>query len=217
MVEKQYLVDALSIEESWRVFRIMAEFVEAIETLSGVKHAVSIFGSARTKPDDPYYQKSELLARRLVEKGFGVITGGGPGVMAAANKGAAEAGGQSVGMNIRLPFEQKPNPYANINIDYKYFFIRKVMFVKYAVAYVILPGGFGTMDELFEALTLIQTKRIKSFPVILMGSEYWKGLFDWIRKTMLRDDKISPADLELLQIIDDPDEAVKHIQKYVIV
>lgn len=217
MDEKQYVVDALSIDESWRIFRIMAEFVEAIETLSSVKHAVSIFGSARTKPDDPYYQKAELLARRLVEKGFGVITGGGPGVMAAANKGAAEAGGQSVGMNIRLPFEQKPNPYANVSIDYKYFFIRKVMFVKYAVAYVILPGGFGTMDELFEALTLIQTKRIKGFPVILMGSEYWKGLFDWLRKTMLRDNKISPDDLELIQIIDDPDEAVKHIQKYVIV
>ena len=217
MDEKQYVVDALSIDESWRIFRIMAEFVDAIETLSRVKHAVSIFGSARTKPDDPYYQKAELLARRLVEKGFGVITGGGPGVMAAANKGAAEAGGQSVGMNIRLPFEQKPNPYANVSIDYKYFFIRKVMFVKYAVAYVILPGGFGTMDELFEALTLIQTKRIKGFPVILMGSEYWKGLFDWLRKTMLRDNKISPDDLELFQIIDDPDEAVKHIQKYVIV
>jgi len=217
MDEKQYVVDALSIDESWRIFRIMAEFVEAIETLSRVKHAVSIFGSARTKPDDPYYQKAELLARRLVEKGFGVITGGGPGVMEAANKGAAEAGGQSVGMNIRLPLEQKPNPYANVSIDYKYFFIRKVMFVKYAVAYVILPGGFGTMDELFEALTLIQTKRIKSFPVILMGSEYWKGLFDWLRKTMLRDNKISPEDLERFQIIDDPEEAVKHIQKYVIV
>jgi uncharacterized protein (TIGR00730 family) len=217
MDEKQYVVDAMSIDESWRIFRIMAEFVDAIETLSHVKHAVSIFGSARTKPKDPYYQKAELLAQRLVEKGFGVITGGGPGVMAAANKGAAEAGGQSVGMNIRLPFEQKPNPYANVSIDYKYFFIRKVMFVKYAVAYVILPGGFGTMDELFEALTLIQTKRIKGFPVILMGSEYWKGLFDWLRKTMLRDNKISPDDLELFQMIDDPDEAVKHIQKYVIV
>ena len=216
MDEKQYVVDALSIDESWRIFRIMAEFVEAIETLSRVKHAVSIFGSARTKPDDPYYQKAELLARRLAEKGFGVITGGGPGVMEAANKGASEAGGQSVGMNIRLPFEQKPNPYANVSIDYKYFFIRKVMFVKYAVAYVILPGGFGTMDELFEALTLIQTKRIKAFPVILMGNEYWKGLLDWLRKTMLRDKKISPADLELFQIIDDPEEAVRHIQRYVI-
>ena len=213
---KQYVVDALSIEESWRIFRIMAEFVEAIETLSEVKHAVSIFGSARTKPDDPYYQKAELLARRLAEAGFGVITGGGPGIMAAANKGAAEAGGQSVGMNIRLPFEQKPNPFANISIDYKYFFIRKVMFVKYAMAYVIFPGGFGTLDELFEALTLIQTKRIKRFPVILVGSEYWNGLVDWLKKTMLRDHNISPADLELFQIIDDPEEVVRHIQKYVI-
>ena len=213
---RQYVVDALSIEESWRIFRIMAEFVEAIETLSRVKRAVSIFGSARTQPDDPYYQKAEILARLLAEKGFGVITGGGPGIMEAANKGSAEAGGQSVGMNIRLPLEQKPNPYANISIDYKYFFIRKVMFVKYAMAYVIMPGGFGTMDELFEAITLIQTKRIKSFPVILMGSEYWKGLFDWLKKTMLRDNKISPADMELFQIIDDPAEVVKHIQKYVI-
>jgi len=216
MVEKQYVVDALSIEESWRVFRIMAEFVDAIETLSGIKNAVSIFGSARSKPGDPYYQKAEFLARLLVERGFSVITGGGPGVMEAANKGAAEAGGQSVGMNIRLPFEQKPNPYANLTINFKYFFIRKVMFVKYAMAYVILPGGFGTLDELFEALTLIQTKRIKPFPVILMGSEYWKGLFDWLRETMLRDGMIAPEDLERFQIIDDPDEAVRHIQKYVI-
>jgi len=214
--KNQFVVDALSIEESWRIFRIMAEFVEAIETLSQVKNAVSIFGSARTAPDDPYYQKAELLARLLAQKGFSVITGGGPGVMEAANKGAAEAGGRSVGMNIRLPFEQKPNPYANINIEYKYFFTRKVMFVKYAVAYVVLPGGFGTIDELFEALTLIQTKRIKGFPVILMGNEYWKGLLDWLRKAMLHDNKISPADLELFQIIDDPEEAVKHIQKYVI-
>jgi len=217
MDEKQYVVDALSINESWRIFRIMAEFVDAIEALSRVKHAVSIFGSARTKQDDPCYKKAELLARHLVEKGFGVITGGGPGIMEAANKGAAEAGGQSVGMNIRLPLEQKPNPYANVSIDYKYFFIRKVMFVKYAVAYVILPGGFGTMDELFEALTLIQTHRIKGFPVVLMGSEYWKGLYDWLRGTMLRDNRISPEDLDRFQIIDDPDEAVKHIQKYVIV
>jgi len=214
--KNQFVVDALSIEESWRIFRIMAEFVEAIETLSRVKNAVSIFGSARTAPDDPYYKKAEILARLLAQKGFSVITGGGPGVMEAANKGAADGGGQSVGMNIRLPYEQKPNPYANINIEYKYFFTRKVMFVKYAMAYVVLPGGFGTIDELFEALTLIQTKRIKSFPVILMGSEYWKGLFDWLRKTMLRDNKIAQEDLELVHIIDDPEEVVKHIQKYVI-
>jgi uncharacterized protein (TIGR00730 family) len=207
MEERQYLVDALSIEESWRIFRIMAEFVEAIEALSKLKNAVSIFGSARVTPDDPYYQKTEKLARRLAEKGF----------MEAANKGASEAGGKSVGMNIRLPFEQKPNPYANISIDYKYFFIRKVMFVKYAMAYIIMPGGFGTMDELFEALTLIQTRRIKSFPVILMGSEYWKGLLDWLKKTMVRGGMILPEDLDFIEIIDDPDEAVRHIQKFVIV
>ncbi|MCX5842354.1 MAG: TIGR00730 family Rossman fold protein [Deltaproteobacteria bacterium] len=216
MEDKQYLVDALSIEESWRIFRIMAEFVEAIETLSKLKNSVSIFGSARVRPDDPYYKKTEYLARRLAENGFSVITGGGPGIMEAANKGASAAGGQSVGMNIRLPYEQKPNPYANTVIEYKYFFIRKVMFVKYAVAYVILPGGFGTMDELFEALTLIQTKRIKGFPVIMMGSEYWQGLLDWIKNTMLKNDKIEPADLEIIQVLDDPDEIVKHIKKFVI-
>jgi hypothetical protein len=217
MIENQYLIDALSTEESWRIFRIMAEFVDAIEELSAIQPAVTIFGSARVTPKDPFYKKAEQLAKKLAQNGFSIITGGGPGIMEAANKGAAEGGGKSVGMNIRLPYEQKPNPYANINIDYKYFFIRKVMFVKYAVAYVILPGGFGTMDELFEALTLIQTKRIKSFPVVLMGSEYWKGLLDWMGSVMIREGKISPEDLELMQIIDDPDEAVKHIHKFVIV
>jgi uncharacterized protein (TIGR00730 family) len=216
MTEKQYVVDALSIEESWRIFRIMAEFVEAIEALSQIKRAVTIFGSARIRPGDPYYAKAEHLTRRLAEKGFSIITGGGPGIMEAANKGAAEAGGTSVGMNIHLPLEQKPNPYANLSIDYKYFFIRKVMFVKYAVAYVILPGGFGTMDELFEALTLIQTKRIKSFPVILMGSEYWKGLIDWLRDTLLRQDRITPEDLDIIRVIDDVDEVVNYIRKFVI-
>ena len=216
VAEKQYLVDALSIEESWRIFRIMAEFVESIEELSTLGNAVSIFGSARVKPGDLWYQKAEYLARRLVEKGFSVITGGGPGVMEAANKGAAEGGGKSVGINIHLPFEQKPNPYANISLDYKYFFIRKVMFIKYAVAYVILPGGYGTMDELTEALTLIQTRRIKSFPVILLGTDYWKGLMDWLSDTMLKEDKILPEDLDLIRITDDPDEAVRYIQRFVI-
>jgi uncharacterized protein (TIGR00730 family) len=217
MEEKQYVIDALSINESWRVFRIMAEFVEGIETLSDVNNAVTIFGSARVKPDDIYYQKTENLTRLLVQNGFSVITGGGGGIMEAANKGAGEAGGKSVGMNIQLPFEQKPNSYANINIHYKYFFIRKVMFVKYAVAYVILPGGFGTMDELFEALTLIQTKKIKSFPLILMGSNYWNGLLDWLKKTMLAEGKISPADLDLIQVVDEPEEVVKLIKKYIII
>jgi hypothetical protein len=217
MEEKQYVIDALSINESWRVFRIMAEFVESIETLSDVNNAVTIFGSARVKSDDIYYQKTENLTRLLVQNGFSVITGGGGGIMEAANKGAGEAGGKSVGMNIQLPFEQKPNPYANIHLHYKYFFIRKVMFVKYAIAYVILPGGFGTMDELFEALTLIQTKRIKSFPLILMGSEYWQGLLDWLKKTMLREDKILAGDLDLIQVVDEPEEVVKLIKKYIIV
>jgi uncharacterized protein (TIGR00730 family) len=216
MPEKQYLVDALSMEESWRIFRIMAEFVESIEELSQVKHAVSIFGSARATPGDEDYRKTEELARMLALNGFSVITGGGPGIMEAANKGASEGGGVSVGMNIHLPFEQKPNPYANLSIGYKYFFIRKVMFVKYAMAYVILPGGFGTMDELFEALTLIQTRRIRSFPVVLMGSEYWGGLVNWLRKTMLREGKISPEDIDLIQVIDDPKMVLKHIQKFVI-
>jgi len=217
MDEKQYVIDSLSVNESWRVFRIMAEIVEGVEVLSKIGNAVTIFGSARVKPDDVYYQKTENLARLLVQNGFGVITGGGPGIMEAANKGASEAGGTSVGMNIRLPYEQKPNPYANIHIEYKYFFVRKVMFVKYAVAYVIMPGGFGTMDEFFEALTLIQTKKTKPFPVILMGSEFWQGLIDWLKDKMLAEGKITPADMDLIQIVDDPAEVVKLIKKYVIV
>ena len=216
-MEKQYVVDALSKEESWRIFRIMAEFVESIEVLSNVHNAVTIFGSARLKPEDKYYQMAEKLGQLLVQNGFSVITGGGPGIMEAANKGVAEAGGQSVGMNIKLPFEQKPNPYANLQLDYKYFFIRKVMFVKYAVAYVIMPGGYGTMDELFEALTLIQTKRVRSFPLILMGREYWQGLLDWLKNSMQQKNMILPCDIEMIQIIDDPEEVVKHIKKYVIV
>jgi len=216
-MEKQYVVDALSKEESWRIFRIMAEFVESIEVLSNVQNAVTIFGSARLKPEDKYYQMAEKLGQLLVQNGFSVITGGGPGIMEAANKGAAEAGGQSVGMNIKLPFEQKPNPYANLQLDYKYFFIRKVMFVKYAVAYVIMPGGYGTMDELFEALTLIQTKRVRSFPLILMGREYWQGLLDWLKNSMQQKGMILPCDIEMIQIIDEPEEVVKHIKKYVIV
>ena len=215
-MEKQYLIDSLTKGEAWRIFRIMAEFVESIEILSNVDNAVSIFGSARIKPEDKYYRMAEELSRLLVENGFAVITGGGPGIMEAGNKGAAEAGGKSVGMNIKLPFEQKPNPYANIPLDYKYFFIRKVMFIKYAVAYVIMPGGYGTMDEFFEALTLIQTRRVRSFPVIMMGREYWQGLLDWLKDTMLKREMILPYDLDMIQVIDEPEEVVKHIKKYVI-
>jgi len=215
--EKQYLIDALSIGESWRIFRIMAEFVEGIDSLSELGNAVTIFGSSRVKQDDPYYKKAEYLAHRLAEEGFSVITGGGPGIMEAGNRGAAEAGGKSVGMNIHLPFEQKPNPYANLSLDYRYFFVRKVMFIKCSMAYVVMPGGFGTLDELFEALTLIQTKRIKGFPVILMGSEFWQGLIDWIKETMVRENKISLNDLGIIEIIDEPEEVVRYIQKYVII
>jgi len=215
--EKQFILDALSIEESWRIFRIMAEFVESIETLSEVKNAVTIFGSARTLPDDPYYLMTEHIAGRLAEKGFSVITGGGPGIMEAGNKGAVEAGGISVGMNIRLPYEQKPNIFANIPVDFKYFFIRKVMFVKYSAAYVIMPGGYGTLDELFEALTLIQTNRIRRFPVVLIGREFWSGLVDWLKKTLMAERKISEEDLDIFQVIDDPEEAVKYIMKHVVI
>ena len=215
-MEKQYLVDALSTDESWRIFRIMAEFVEAIEELSKLGNAVSIFGSAREDPHGEYYQKAEETGYLLGKAGFSVITGGGPGIMEAANKGASRAGTSSVGMNIYLPLEQTPNSYANVSINYKYFFVRKVMFVKYAMAYVILPGGFGTMDELFEALTLIQTQRIRSFPVVLMGSEYWDGLIAWLKDTMLKSEKISQEDLDLIQIFDEPEQVVRHIRKYVV-
>ena len=217
MREKQYIVDELTKHDMWRVFHIMAEFVEGFEVLPEVYPAVSIFGSARAARTSPIYRTTEKLARLLAENDFNVISGGGPGVMEAANKGAAEGGGKSVGLNIHLPREQKPNRYANIRLDFKYFFIRKVMFVKYAVAYVIMPGGFGTLDELFEALTLIQTKRIRSFPVILMDSRYWKGLVDWIKETLLKTKSISPPDLDIFHIVDKPEEAVSIIKRRVIV
>jgi hypothetical protein len=194
----------------------MAEFVEGFEALAECHPAVSIFGSTRVKPEDEVYQKAERIGQLLAENGFGVITGGGPGVMEAANKGASLAGGKSIGINIELPLEQAPNPYTNLNLTFHYFFVRKVMFIKYAVAYIILPGGFGTMDELFESITLIQTHKIKPFPVILMGSKYWKGLLDWIKEVVLKEGKISPADLEILQVIDEPEEMIKIIKKTVI-
>jgi len=212
----QYVVDKISAQESWRMFHILAEFVEGFDALARHHPAVSIFGSTRAKPEDEVYQKAERIGRLLAENGFSVITGGGPGAMEAANKGASLAGGKSIGLNIELPLEQKPNPYANITLKYRYFFVRKVMFVKYAVAYIILPGGFGTMDELFESVTLIQTHKIKPFPVILVGSNYWKGLLDWIKEVVLQEGRISPEDLGILQLIDDPEEIVKTIKKTVI-
>ena len=209
-------VDDLKIGESWRIFKIMAEFVDAIEQLSNIGPAVSIFGSARTVPGERVYQLAETVAGKLAQAGYSVISGGGGGVMEAANKGAAEAGGMSVGLNIELPQEQHPNPYANCQLEFHYFFVRKVMFVKYAVAYIIMPGGFGTLDELFEAVTLIQTRRIRPFPVILMGSDYWNGLIDWVRGKVLDGGRISPEDLDILQVMDDPDEVVQTISRMVV-
>ena len=216
MPDKQYVINEITIRDSWRMFHILAEFVEGFEALAECHPCVSIFGSSRAKPEDETYQKAELIAQLLAENGFGVITGGGPGVMEAANKGAALAGGKSIGLNIQIPLEQTPNPYANIRLNFRYFFVRKVMFVKYAVAYIILPGGFGTMDELFESLTLIQTQKIKPFPVILVGSNYWKGLLAWMKEVVLKEGKASPSDLEILQIIDEPAEIIKAIKKMVI-
>jgi len=214
MPERQYIIDEFKAQDSWRMFRIMAEFVEGFETLSEVGHAVTIFGSSRIKRGDELYKKTEQLARLLVKNGFSVITGGGPGVMEAANKGATETGGKSIGLNIELPLEQKPNPYANINLNFRYFFCRKVMFVKYAMAYVIMPGGFGTLDEFFEAVTLIQTHKIKPFPVIMVGSTYWSGLINWIKGTLLKEKRISKEDLEIFQVIDDPEDILKTIKKF---
>jgi uncharacterized protein (TIGR00730 family) len=216
MPDKQYVINDITLRDSWRLFHILAELVEGFEALADCPPAVSIFGSSRVKPEDEVYQTAENIATRLAENGFAVITGGGPGVMEAANKGAALAGGKSIGLNIQLPFEQMPNPYANLSLSFRYFFVRKVMFVKYAVAYIILPGGFGTLDELFEAITLIQTKKAKPFPVILVGSHYWGGLLDWIKSTLLKEGKISPEDLDILQVVDDPVEIIRVIKKTVI-
>jgi len=215
-MEKQFLVDDLKAGEAWRLFKIMGEFVEGIETIHGIGPAVSVFGSARVKEDEAVYKKAEEIGAVFAKNKFAVITGGGGGVMEAANKGAADAGGTSVGLNIVLPFEQAPNPYANIQVEFNYFFIRKVMFVKYATAYIIMPGGFGTLDELFEAITLIQTHRIKPFPVILVGSDYWGGLVDWIKARLVEDKMISPEDMDFIQVMDDPEEIVKTVKSRII-
>ncbi len=216
MVKERYFINEMTVQDTWRTFHIMAEFVEGFEALGDCQPSVSVFGSTRVKPGDEIYQKAERIGRLLADNGFGVITGGGPGAMEAANKGAASAGGKSIGLNIELPLEQRPNPYSNINLTFHYFFVRKVMFVKYAVAYIILPGGFGTMDELFESITLIQTHKIRPFPVILVGTKYWRGLLDWIKEMVLKEEKISPSDLEILQVTDEPEEIIKIIKKTVI-
>ena len=199
-------------EETWRIFRIMAEFVEGFEELSSVGPAVSIFGSSRIGPDNKYYKLAEKTAGEIAKAGFAVITGGGGGTMEAANKGAREAGGRSIGLNIELPMEQIPNEYQNLSLHFRYFFCRKVMFLKYANGFVVMPGGFGTMDEFFESLVLIQTLKQAHFPVILMGSEYWQGLVDWIKDTMLRKNSyISGEDLDVFSVVDDPAEVAKII------
>ncbi len=195
--------------DPWRVLRIQSEFVEGFGALAELGPAIAVFGSARTKADHPFYAQGEETGRKLVEAGFAVITGGGPGAMEAANKGASEAGGVSVGLGIELPFETGLNQWVDKGINFRYFFARKTMFVKYSQGFVVLPGGLGTFDELFEALTLVQTKKVTSFPVVLVGTDYWRGLIDWLRDTVLAEGKISPEDLELVQVTDDIDEAVR--------
>jgi hypothetical protein len=197
--------------DPWRVLRIMSELIEGFDTLANVEKGVSIFGSARTGPNDPQYQAAQETARLLAEAGFGIITGAGPGIMEAANKGAREGNGRSIGCNIELPFEQGSNPYVDTVIEFRYFFIRKLMFVKYSSAFIIFPGGFGTLDEAFEALTLIQTGKIYEFPVILFGRHYWAGLLRWLKSRVLVEEKISPGDLDLLLVTDDPVEAANAV------
>jgi uncharacterized protein (TIGR00730 family) len=200
-----------TITDPWRVLRIMSEFVDGFDTLAHIPPSIAIFGSARTKEDSPYYQAAVETAHLLAKAGFGVITGGGPGIMEAANKGAQEGDNLSIGCNIELPFEQHSNPYLDISLDFRYFFVRKTLFVKYSNAFVIFPGGFGTMDELFEALTLIQTKKVSNFPVILYGSRYWNGMLNWLRDTMLEQENISLEDLDLLKVSDEPEEICQWI------
>ncbi|MFB9724506.1 TIGR00730 family Rossman fold protein [Planobispora longispora] len=197
--------------DPWRVMRIQAEFVEGFGQLAELPQAVTVFGSARTPEESPEYQLGVDLGRKLSEAGYAVITGGGPGCMEAANRGAAEAGGISVGLGIELPFEQHMNEYVDLGIEFRYFFVRKTMFVKYSCGFVTLPGGFGTLDELFEALTLVQTRKVTSFPVVLMGTEFWGGMIDWIRSSLAATKKISAEDLDLIHVTDDPDEAVRII------
>lgn len=200
--------------ESWHVFEIMAEFVDATESLKEITPAVSIFGSARTKPEHPYYKLAEEIARLISDAGFSVISGGGPGIMEAANKGAFPGLSPSVGLNIKLPHEQTTNPYQEISLDFKHFFMRKVMFVKYASAYVVMPGGFGTLDELLEAMTLVQTGKSRRIPIVLVGSKFWSGLIDWFRQTLITEGMIEIDDMNLIQLIDDPHEVVAAIFKH---
>lgn len=211
--ERQYVVDAMA-ENAWRMFRIIGEFAVGFEELSDVRRAVTVFGSARLAPDDPYAQAAERLSAKLAQAGYVVLTGGGPGIMQAANKGAFEAEGRSVGLNIDLPFEQEPNPYQTDELSFRYFFVRKVMLVKYASAFVVFPGGFGTLDELFEALTLVQTQKIHAFPVYLVGSDFWKGLVGWMTEVLRAHRTISEDDLHLFKLVDDVDQIPQDVDDY---
>ena len=208
------LMESVTIHDSWMLFKIMAEVVDGFETLSRTRRCVSIFGSARATPDMAVYKDTEAIARLLSDMGYGIITGGGPGLMEAGNKGAVEAGGTSVGLNIDLPHEQESNPYVRIRCDFRYFFVRKLMFVKYAMAYVVMPGGMGTIDELSEAFVLAQTRRIKPFPIILYDSSYWSGLLDWLRSTMVKRGFIGEEELDLITVKDTPEEVAEHIRTH---
>jgi len=214
---QQYSLDNFQVGDSWRLFRIMSEFVDGFDTLATIgRPGVSIFGSARTPLGDKYFELADKIAYDLAMAGYAIITGGGPGIMGAANRGAAKAEGISIGLNINLPFEQEPNGFANVPLQFKYFFVRKVMFIKYSMAFIGMPGGFGTMDELFESLTLIQTKRVKRFPVILVGSEFWNGLVEWIKEQMLATGRVDHDDMLYFQVMDDPDEVVNYIKRTVV-
>lgn len=213
-MEEKNLKEGLVSGDPWRVFRIMSEFVEGFEVLSQVGKAVSIFGSSRMKPNNKYYKLAEEIAYLLAKEGFAIITGSGSGIMEAANKGTKRAGGHSVGLNIQIPSEQKPNRYVDTLLDFRYFFVRKVMFVKYAKAFVIMPGGYGTLDEFTEAINLIQTQRIAKFPVVLFGSEYWQGMLDWLRSTVLKNGNISEKDLNIFTLVDSPKAVVAVIKKF---
>lgn len=214
ITEAELLNGASSSSEAWHAFEIMAEFVGATERLKEITPAVSIFGSARTKPDHPHYILAEEIAKQLSDAGFSVISGGGPGIMEAANKGAFAGVAPSIGLNIELPFEQSGNDFQDIGLSFKYFFMRKVMFVKYANAYVVMPGGFGTLDELMEAITLVQTGKARKIPIILVGTEFWSGLIKWIENTLIAEGMASPTDMSLFQVIDEPKDIVEAIFKY---
>lgn len=210
---RQYVIEALA-EDSWRMFRILGEFAQGFEEMADVDKAVTIFGSARLRGDDPYALQAERLAATLSRQGYVIVTGGGPGIMEAGNKGAFEAGGRSIGLNVDLPHEQSPNPYQTDELKFRYFFVRKVMLVKYSSAFVVFPGGFGTIDELFEALTLVQTKKVTPFPVFLFGSDYWAGLVSWLRDTVVPAGTVSEEDLRLFRLVDDIDEVCEAVDAY---